>query len=189
MERLSGLDAAFLSLESPVDHMHVMAVAILDPSDVPGGFTARTMRRLVGERLSRIPQFRRRLVEVPFNLHHPLWVEDPDFDLEYHVRQVAAIAPGGERELASLVGEISSRQLDRTRPLWQFWVVEGLADGNVALVAKMHHSAIDGASGVDVLGHLVDLEPTPVAPEEELEPWRPDRVPTEIEMILGSVVS
>lgn len=189
MERLSGLDAAFLSLESPVDHMHVMAVAILDPSGVPGGFNARTMRRLVGERLSRIPPFRRRLVEVPFNLHHPLWVEDPDFDLEYHVRQVAVIAPGGERELASLVGEISSRQLDRTRPLWQFWVVEGLADGNVALVAKMHHSAIDGASGVDVLAQLVDLEPTPFAAEEELTAWRPDRVPTEIEMILGSVVS
>jgi diacylglycerol O-acyltransferase len=151
MERLSGLDAAFLSLESPVDHMHVMAVAVLDPSEVPGGVNARTMRRLVGERLSRIPPFRRRLVEVPFNLHHPLWVEDPDFDLEYHVRQVAVIAPGGERELAALVGEISSRQLDRTRPLWQFWIVEGLADGQVALVAKMHHSAIDGASGVDIL--------------------------------------
>ena len=116
MERLSGLDAAFLSLESPVDHMHVMAVAVLDPSNVPGGFTAKTMRRLVGERLSLIPPFRRRLVQVPFNLHHPLWVEDPNFDLEYHVRQVAVISPGGERELASLVGEISSRQLDRTRP-------------------------------------------------------------------------
>ena len=189
MERLSGLDAAFLSLESPVDHMHVMAVAVLDPSNVPGGFTAKTMRRLVGERLSLIPPFRRRLVQVPFNLHHPLWVEDPNFDLEYHVRQVAVISPGGERELASLVGEISSRQLDRTRPLWQFWVVEGLADGNVALVAKMHHSAIDGASGVDVLTQLVDLEPTPIPPDEDVAEWRPDRVPTDIEMILGSFVS
>ena len=93
MERLSGLDAAFVAMETAADHMHVMAVAVLDPSEMPERFTARTVRRLVEERLHRIPAFRRRLVEVPFNLHHPLWVEDPDFDLEYHVRQMAVVAP------------------------------------------------------------------------------------------------
>ncbi|MFM7270433.1 MAG: WS/DGAT/MGAT family O-acyltransferase [Actinomycetes bacterium] len=190
MERLSGIDAAFVAMETPADHMHVMAVAVLDPSELPDRFTARTVRRLVEQRLHRIPAFRRRLVEVPFNLHHPLWVEDPDFDLEYHVRQMAVIAPGGTRELAALVGDIASWPLDRTRPLWQFWVVEGLADGNVALVAKVHHSAIDGAAGVEVLAQLVDLEPTPVPDEPgELEPWHPDRVPTDVEMILGSILS
>lgn len=190
MERLSGLDAAFLALETPADHMHVMAVAVLDPRTSPGGFTAATVKRLVEERLPNIPAFRRRIVEVPFNLHHPLWVEDPDFDLDYHVRQMAVIAPGGTRELAALVGDIASWPLDRTRPLWQLWVVEGLEDGNVGLIAKVHHSAIDGAAGVDVLAQLVDLEPTqPRSEPDELEPWRPDRVPSDIEMIVGSMVS
>ncbi|MFM7617133.1 MAG: WS/DGAT/MGAT family O-acyltransferase [Actinomycetes bacterium] len=190
MERLSGLDAAFLALETPADHMHVMAVAVLDPRTSPGGFTAATVKRLVEERLPNIPAFRRRIVEVPFNLHHPLWVEDPDFDLDYHVRQMAVIAPGGTRELAALVGDIASWPLDRTRPLWQLWVVEGLEDGNVGLIAKVHHSAIDGAAGVDVLAQLVDLEPVqPAVDRDDLEPWRPDRVPSDIEMIVGSMVS
>ncbi|MFM8971412.1 MAG: wax ester/triacylglycerol synthase domain-containing protein, partial [Actinomycetota bacterium] len=190
MERLSGLDAAFLALETPADHMHVMAVAVLDPRTSPGGFTAATVKRLVEERLPNIPAFRRRIVEVPFNLHHPLWVEDPDFDLDYHVRQMAVIAPGGTRELAALVGDIASWPLDRTRPLWQLWVVEGLDDGNVGLIAKVHHSAIDGAAGVDVLAQLVDLEPVqPAVDRDDLEPWRPDRVPSDIEMIVGSMVS
>jgi WS/DGAT/MGAT family acyltransferase len=189
MERLSGLDAAFLALETAADHMHVMAVAVLDPSTSPVGFNAATVKRLVEERLPQIPAFRRRLVEVPFNLHHPLWVEDPDFDLDYHVRQMAVIAPGGVRELAALVGDIASWPLDRTRPLWQIWVVEGLEDGNVGLIAKVHHSAIDGAAGVDVLAQLVDLEPVAPRAADEPTPWRPDRVPSDIEMIFGSMVS
>lgn len=190
MERLSGLDAAFLALETSADHMHVMAVAVLDPSSTPAGFTAATVKRLVEDRLPNIPAFRRRLVEVPFNLHHPLWIEDPAFDLDYHVRQMAVIAPGGIRELAALVGDIASWPLDRTRPLWQLWVVEGLEDGNVGLIAKVHHSAIDGAAGVDVLAQLVDLEPTVPGPTpDELAPWHPDRVPSDVEMIVGSMVS
>lgn len=190
MERLTGLDAAFLSLETPSNHMHLMAVAVLDPTDVPGGFTAETVKRLIENRLDTLPPFRRRVVRVPFGLHHPLWIEDPGFDIDFHIRQVAVPEPGGPRELAAFVGEVAGWPLDRDRPLWQMWVVEGLEHGHAALVAKVHHAAVDGASGVEVLASLVDLEPTPVAtPEASDEPWHADRVPGDIEMIGASMVS
>ncbi len=190
MERLTGLDAAFLSLETPSNHMHLIAVAILDPDGVPGGFTAETMKRLVESRIDRLAPFRRRIVRVPFGLHHPLWIEDPGFDLDYHVRQVAVPAPGGPHELAAFVGEVASWPLDRDRPLWQMWVVEGLEHGHCALVAKVHHAAVDGASGVEVLASLVDLEPTPIAaPDASDEVWQADRVPSDVEMIGASMVS
>lgn len=192
MERLTGLDAAFLSLETPSNHMHLIAVAILDPTEAPGGFTATTVKRLIESRLDRLPPFRRRVVRVPFGIHHPLWIEDPGFDIDFHVRQVALPSPGGPRELAAFVGEVAGWPLDRDRPLWQMYVAEGLEHGHVALIAKVHHAAIDGASGVEVLANLVDLEPTPVpAPSasENAEPWHADRVPTDVEMIGASMVS
>ncbi len=170
--------------------MHLILVAVLDPTDVPGGFTAATMKRLIEQRIDKLPPFRRRVVRVPFGLHHPLWIEDPGFDLDFHVRQVAVPAPGGEHELAAFVGEVAGWPLDRDRPLWQMWVVEGLEHGHVALVAKVHHAAVDGASGVEVLASLVDLEPTPV-PETVVsdQPWEADRVPSDVEMIGASMVS
>jgi WS/DGAT/MGAT family acyltransferase len=189
VERLTGLDAAFLSLETPSNHMHLILVAVLDPSEVPGGFNAATMKQLIEQRIDTLPPFRRRVVRVPFGLHHPLWIEDPGFDLDFHVRQVAVPAPGGERELAAFVGEVAGWPLDRDRPLWQMWVVEGLEHGHVALVAKVHHAAIDGASGVEVLASLVDLEPTPVPAVVNDEPWHADRVPSDVEMIGASMVS
>lgn len=192
MERLTGLDAAFLSLETPSNHMHLIAVAILDPTEVPGGFTAATLKRLIESRLDRLPPFRRRVVRVPFGIHHPLWIEDPGFDIDFHIRQAALPSPGGERELAAFVGEVAGWPLDRDRPLWQMFVVEGLEHGHVALIAKVHHAAIDGASGVEVLANLVDLEPTPIpAPvaDANAEPWQADRVPTDVEMLSASMVS
>jgi diacylglycerol O-acyltransferase / wax synthase len=192
VERLTGLDAAFLSLETPSNHMHLIAVAILDPTEVPGGFTATTVKRLIESRLDRLPPFRRRVVRVPFGLHHPLWIEDPGFDIDFHVRQVALPSPGGERELAAFVGEVAGWPLDRDRPLWQMYVAEGLEHGHVALIAKVHHAAIDGASGVEVLANLVDLEPTPVptpSASSGEEPWQADRVPNDVEMIGASMVS
>jgi WS/DGAT/MGAT family acyltransferase len=191
VERLTGLDAAFLSLETPSNHMHLILVAVLDPTEAPGGFTAATIKQLIENRIETLPPFRRRVVRVPFGLHHPLWIEDPGFDIDFHVRQVAVPAPGGERELADFVGEVAGWPLDRDRPLWQMWVVEGLEHGHVALVAKVHHAAIDGASGVEVLASLVDLEPTPVAvvDRSQDEPWHADRVPNDVEMIGASMVS
>src|SRR6185503_20256614 len=103
VERMTGLDAAFLALETPSNHMHLVAVAVLDPTDVPGGFTAETLKELIARRLDSLPPFRRRVVRVPLGIHHPLWVEDPEFDLDFHVRQVAIPGPGGPRELAAFV--------------------------------------------------------------------------------------
>jgi WS/DGAT/MGAT family acyltransferase len=181
VHRLTGLDAAFLSLETPTNHMHLIAVAVLDPTEAPGGFHASTFKRLLASRLDRLPAF---------GLHHPLWVEDPGFDLDYHVRQVAVPAPGGDHELAGLVSEIAGWQLDRARPLWQMYVAEGLEHGHVALIAKVHHALVDGAGGVDVLAQLVDLEPVPAPSSvDPSSTWRPDRVPTDVEMLTGSVVS
>jgi diacylglycerol O-acyltransferase / wax synthase len=188
MERLTGLDAAFLALETPTSHMHVMAAMVLDPSEVPGGFNVDTVRGLIGERLPRLEPFRRRVVEVPFGVHHPVWVEDPDFDLDYHVRRAALPAPGGVQELAELTAEIAGRQLDRRRPLWELWVVEGLEHGYVGVIAKMHHAAIDGVLGVDLMTEMFDLESAPEPKSPEALPER-ERVPSDIELLLGAVTS
>src|SRR5256886_11277616 len=189
MQRLTGLDAAFLALEPPSTHMHVMATMVVDPSDVPGGFTVESMRRLIAERLPRLEPFRRRVVEIPFGVQHPVWVDDPDFDLDYHVRPVGLPVPVGLDDLAELTAEIAGRPLDRRRPLWELWVVEGLERGHVGVIAKMHHAAIDGVLGVDLMTEIFDLErhPEPKPPPEH-EP-APERVPSDAELLVGAVTS
>ncbi|HET9441707.1 MAG TPA: wax ester/triacylglycerol synthase family O-acyltransferase [Acidimicrobiales bacterium] len=188
MQRLSGMDATFLYLETPTNHMHVAATAVLDPSDVPGGYSFDRFRDLVESRLHLVPPFRRRLAEIPFQLHHPLWVEDPDFDIEYHLRRAALPSPGGERELAEFAADVMSRPLDRTKPLWEMYVVEGLEHGMIAVVAKTHHAAIDGISGAELMVALLDLgpEPAPAPPPPE---WRPERVPTDLELVAFALSS
>lgn len=166
MERLSGLDASFLYLETPTLHMHVAMTLTFDPSTVPGGYSFARMKGEIAERLHGAPVFRRRLVEIPFRLSHPVWVEDPDFDLDYHVRLAALPRPGGLKELADLAGDIAGHQLDRSRPLWEMWFVEGLADERIALIAKMHHSTVDGVSAAQLLSVLFDLEPGGPPPTE-----------------------
>lgn len=161
MQRLTGLDGAFLSFESPTTHLHILGALIFDPSGVEGGVTFEDVRELVASRLHRVPPFRQRLLEVPFGLHHPAMVDDPDFDIDYHVRRAGLPHPGGLAELAALVGDLASRPLDRTRPLWEFHVVEGLADGRLALVPKVHHAILDGVSGAEVMAAFFDLLPQP----------------------------
>ena len=161
MARLTGLDGAFLALESPTTHLHIMGTMVLDPSEVPGGLTFRRIRSLLAERVPLVPPFRQRMVEVPFGLSHPTLVDDPDFDLRYHVRRISIPAPGGRTELTELVADIASRPLDRSRPLWEFHVVEGLADGHISIISKVHHAIIDGVSGADVLAAFFDLSPDP----------------------------
>ncbi len=161
MERLSGLDGAFLSFESPTIHLHILGALIFDPSEVEGGVDFWRVRDMVADRLHLVPPFRKRIVEVPFGLQHPSIVDDPDFDIDYHVRRVGLPAPGGLAELAELVADIASRPLDRRRPLWEFHVVDGLAQGRLALVPKVHHSIIDGVSGAEILAAFFDLSPEP----------------------------
>jgi len=183
MQRLTGLDATFLYLETPTNHMHVASTIILDPSEVPGGYSFSKVRDLVENRLPLLPPFRRRLVEVPFGLHHPVWIEDPGFDLDYHLRRAALPAPGGRRELEDFAAEVMSRPLDRTRPLWEMYVIEGLEHGYIACVTKMHHAAIDGVSGAELTVNLLDLTPEPVIVPPPDPPWQPDRMPTDVEMV------
>lgn len=182
MQRLSGLDATFLYLETLRNHMHVASAVIFDPSTVPGGYSFDKVRTLVEARLPLLPPFRRRLVEVPFQIHHPLWVEDPDFDLDYHLRRAALPAPGGHAELAQFAEDFIARPLDRSRPLWETAVVEGLEGGMIALVGKTHHAAIDGVSGAEMLVNLLDLQPEPT-PATEPDTWEPERIPTDVEML------
>ena len=123
-------------------------------------FTLEDLRALVSSRLDRLPVLRRRLREVPFGLHHPVWVEDSRFDMEYHVRRLVAAAPGGRGELGEVVADVLSRPLDRSRPLWELHLVEGLADGRFALVTKVHHAAVDGVSGIELMTILLSPEPS-----------------------------
>jgi diacylglycerol O-acyltransferase len=188
MQRLTGLDASFLALETPSSHMHVAGLMILDPSEVEGGVDLEQVKEVYGKRLHLAPPFRRRLAEVPFGLHHPLWIEDPDFDLDYHIRSTALPAPGDRDQLATLVGRLSAIPLDRTRPLWEVWVIEGLEDGNVAVLSKVHHAAIDGASGNEMTVALLDLTPE-IAEHEPEEEWVPDRVPSDVELLTYAATS
>jgi diacylglycerol O-acyltransferase len=188
MEQLTGLDATFLYLETSSLHMHVSMAAMFDPSTVPGGYSFDKVRDLVSSRLAQAPIFRRRLVEVPFRLGHPYWVDDPTFDIEYHIRRAAVPAPGGVEELAQFVGDVCSRQLDRTKPLWEMYIVEGLRGGQIAVVTKIHHCTIDGVSGAELLSQLFDLEPEPPA---RTEPDKPvsvdDHLPSDLALMAQSI--
>jgi WS/DGAT/MGAT family acyltransferase len=188
MERLTGLDASFLYLETPTLHMHVSMAAIFDPSTVPGGYSFEKVRALVAERIPFLPVFSRRLAQVPFRLGHPFWVDDPDFDIDNHIRRAAIPSPGGLEELATFVGDVCGRQLDRSRPLWEMYVVEGLEDGKIGLVTKIHHSTIDGVSGAELLGVLFDLEPNPGPREIPTPEPHHGRMPGELELVTQALI-
>lgn len=188
MQRVSGPDAAFLYGETRSWHMHVSSVLMADPSTAPQGFSIERLRENTAKRIELVPQFRWRVVEVPLGLDNPVFVEDANFDIEYHVRHVAVPSPGGPRQLGELVGDLASYKLDRTRPLWEFWLIEGLDDGQVAVLAKVHHAIIDGVSGADLATVLLDLEPDP---PDRPTPIRAhgERVPSGVELLARGAVS
>ena len=160
MRQLTSLDAQFLALESERQTGHVGGLALLDPSTAPGGkLDAGSLRSLLEERLPLLPPFRWRLAEVPFGLDYPYWVDDPDFDLDYHVRELALPKPGSDAQLAQQVARIMSRPLDRKRPLWELYVVHGLKSGLTGMLTKIHHAVVDGISGAEIMGLLLDLQP------------------------------
>ena len=170
MDRLSGLDASFLYFETPAHLMHVCGLLVLDPVDHAGRVPLRQRcARRLRRRLESNPAFTRKLHNPLLNLDHPVWVDDDDFDIEHHVRRIAVPAPGGQRELAEVCGDIAGQPLDRSRPLWEFWVIEGLADGAIAVMTKMHHATVDGVSGASLVSDLCSLEPDapPMAQPEQ----------------------
>ena len=188
-ERLTGLDASFLYMETPTMHLHVAMAAVFDPSTVPGGYSFQRVRKMINDRIPEAPVFQRRLVEVPMRLGHPVWVDDPDFDIDNHLRRAALPSPGGMRELGDFAADVISRQLHRDRPLWEMWIVEGLEDGKIALVTKMHHSTIDGVSGAELLGILFDLDPQPPEASHATERQLDTRIPSGLELVSQAMIS
>jgi diacylglycerol O-acyltransferase / wax synthase len=189
MERLSGLDSAFLSMETPTMHLHVAIAAVIDPTTMTQPYSFDQLKSFVAARLMGETAFRRRVVEVPFGLNHPIWVEDPHLDLDYHVRRHVLPSPGGPRELTELTGAIVGVPLDRARPLWEIHVVEGLHDGNVALIGKIHHAAVDGVSGAELFIHLFDLTPTPAERGGPATPVATERIPSDVELVGHALLS
>ncbi|MGK2932224.1 MAG: wax ester/triacylglycerol synthase domain-containing protein, partial [Solirubrobacterales bacterium] len=172
IQQLSGLDANFLAIESDRNYGHVGGLAILDPSTAPGGkLTLETLTEVVGGRLHLVPPFTQRLAEVPFNLDRPYWVTDEHFDIGYHVREIALPAPGSREQLLEQAGRIYSRRLDRSRPLWEVYLIQGLENGRVALLSKTHHAAVDGLSGAEIMSAIYDLtiEPREVDPPVDVD--------------------
>jgi WS/DGAT/MGAT family acyltransferase len=176
-DRLTAVDASFLAQEGRSSHMHVGSVLVFegpapDYDDVLEG---------IESRLHMVPRYRQKLAFPPFQTGRPVWVDDPSFNLEYHIRHTALPSPGEMGQLRDLAGRIYSQRLDRSKPLWETWLVQGLSDGRFALITKTHHSMIDGISGVDLASVLFDV--TPVPREVEPEPWTPSPEPTTAELV------
>ncbi len=182
MKQLSGMDASFLNMETSTQFGHVNSLTVLDPSTMVDDPYA-TFKRTVEERLHLLPIYRRKLVADPLGLDHPYWVDDPDLDLEFHIRELALPPPGDDRQLAEQVARLASRPLDRTHPLWEWYVISGLRGGLVGLFAKLHHATIDGASGVELLHVLLDTEPEGRTVEPPDHAWEPEPTPTPFELL------
>jgi len=188
-DRLSGLDSSFLHLEGPTSPMHVGSLAIFEGApffDDTGRFRIEEARRIIGGRLDQVPRFRKKIMEVPFAQGRPIWVDDEEFDLAYHVRLTALPKPGNEEQLKTLMGRLQATPLDRRRPLWELWFVEGLEGDRVAIIQKTHHALVDGISGVDVATVILDLEPEP--PPVEVTEWEPAPPPSSTQLLRDSLI-
>lgn len=183
MKRLRGADAMLLYIEAPNVGTHTLKVGVLDVSRFAGEFSFEMFRQLLWRRLHLLDPLRYRLVEVPFRLHHPVWVENSEVDLDYHLRRARVQPPGGRRELDQLTGEIASVPLDRRHPLWEMYLVEGMADGSVPVILKIHHALADGVASGNLLARAMHFTATE---EEEREPAPPDPAPTVAALLIAA---
>jgi diacylglycerol O-acyltransferase / wax synthase len=171
MQRLSGLDASFLYLETAQQLLHVCSILELDTTTMPGGYTFDKLRDALSKRIESMPQFREKLADSRFNLDHPVWVEDEDFDVDRHLHRIGLPPPGGRFELSEILGHIASLPLDRARPLWEKWVIEGIdgtdarEGGKLVVLTKVHHAAVDGVTGASLMSQLCSTEPDAPDPE------------------------
>lgn len=188
-ERLSANDTAFLRIETPDEPQHVGSLAIFEGPplrDLTGRVRIEELRRHIHRRLPRVPRLRQRLMDVPYGQGRPVWVDDGAFDLEYHVRLTALPRPGDADQLDALMGRLQSQALDRDRPLWELWFVDGLGSDEVGMVIKTHHALGDGIANVDLALALVDTEADP-DPDDEAPAWRPRPAPTPNQLLVDSV--
>src|ERR1700748_725860 len=176
MQQLSGLDASFLARETATPSGHVGGLSVLDPGTAPEPLTLARLTEVMAERLPLVPVLRRKLLKVPLGLDQPYWIDDADFDIEYHVREIALPRPGSDAQLDEQVSRLHARPLDRSRPLWEIYLITGLAKKRAAVYTKIHHAAVDGAPGTELLPVLFVLPPAgrnlPAA-----EPYQPERPP------------
>lgn len=188
MRQLTSLDSQFLALETRRQTGHVASVAILDPSTTATGtLTCADIEALITERLPSLPPLRWRLREVPLGLDYPYWIDDEDFDLHFHVRELGLAVPGTDEQLAEQVARIVSRPLDRARPLWELYLISGLQSGHVAMLTKIHHAVIDGMSGAEIMGLLLDLTPE-IRTIETTGPWGDNEaVPGDLGMLARGI--
>lgn len=188
MDRLSGLDASFLYLETPEQLMHVCAAMVLDPATMPGGYSFERVRNAIAESVSDVAVFRRKLKRVPLRLDHPVWVDDDHFNIDRHVHRLALPVPGNYRELQELLGHLAGQPMDRNRPLWQMYVIEEYDSGKVVVFTKMHHATVDGVSGANLISHLCSLEAD--APPLQLTAPEPlPRRPGDVELVGRALLS
>lgn len=185
MKRLNGTDALFLSLETPSWHQHVGGLTILETKG--SSFSFDLLLKRIEERLDFAPKFRWKLRQVPGNLDRPVWVDDPDFDVRQHVRRIAVPSPGGAKETAEVAGTLLGIQLDRRRPLWELWCMEGLAGDRVALLMKYHHSLLDGIAGASLATVLMDLEPDPAPPTATATDPSAGPTPSDLDLLAGAI--
>ena len=183
-DRLTGLDASFLHIEDASSHMHVASVMTFEGPPPPYDELLETFER----RLSLVPRYRQRLAFVPLGQGRPAWVDDPHLNLRYHVRNTALPSPGTERQLKDLAGRVFSQQLDRDKPLWEVWLVDGLEDDRFAVLSKTHHALVDGVSGADLMSVLFDTAPEPAAPPDPGERWLPRPLPSSAQLLAEALL-
>ncbi len=183
MKRLNGWDAMLLYSETPNIHTHTLKIGVIDAADFDGDFTFEVFRRTLRRRLHLLEPLRYRLIDIPLKLHHPMWLEKSDIDLDYHLRRVRVRRPGGRRELNEVIGEIASTPLDRSRPLWEMHFVEGMADNRFAVIGKVHHALADGVASANLMAKAMDLK-GPIQDERDL--YATNAPPSTGELLAGA---